>query len=188
MPHSSRINFDELKARADFRLVLSHYGLTPVGEGNQVKIRCPFHDDERPSCSVNLEKKLFHCFACDQRGNVLDFVHRMEAIHATDGATVSLRQAGLKLAEICGVASAAATAMQRGAKMREGGPARPEQRPGPPTLSREKAARTRQELRRASTAKETTLSSSGDQNGVALIVFWGGGWSTLIATLAGTSG
>ena len=33
-----------LKARADFRSVLTHYGLTP-GRGVQFKICCPFHDD-----------------------------------------------------------------------------------------------------------------------------------------------
>jgi DNA primase len=62
-------------------------------------VLCPFHD-ERPSCSVNLAKCLFHCFSCHAKGNVLDFVHRMET---RDGATVSLRQAGLTLASICGI-------------------------------------------------------------------------------------
>ena len=96
MAKSHRINFDDLKARADFRAVLLHYGLTLVGSGDQAKVHCPFHDDERPSCSVNLAKRLFHCFSCQAKGNVLDFVHRMET---KDGATVSLRQAGLRLAQ-----------------------------------------------------------------------------------------
>ncbi len=100
MARQHRVDFDELKARADFRAVLQHYGLTLLGSGDQAKVRCPFHDDERPSCSVNLAKSLFHCFACQAKGNVLDFVHRMET---KDGATVSLRQAGMKLAELCGV-------------------------------------------------------------------------------------
>jgi DNA primase len=60
---------------------------------------------------------------------VLDFVHRMET---KDGTTVSLRQAGLTLASICGVSV--------------NGSERP------------------QETRRASTAKETALSPSPDQN------------------------
>lgn len=103
MARASRIDFDALKARADFRTVLDHYGLAIVGRGDQAKIRCPFHDDdERPSCSVNLGKGLFHCFGagCDARGNVLDFVHRMEA---RDGAAVTIREAGLRLATICGI-------------------------------------------------------------------------------------
>ena len=65
MPKAQRINFDDLKAKADFRLVLAHYGLTIVGQGDQAKVLCPFHDDARPSCSVNLQKGLWHCFAWD---------------------------------------------------------------------------------------------------------------------------
>jgi hypothetical protein len=64
-----------------------------------VKIRCPFHPDEEPSCSVNLAKRLFHCFACHAAGNALKFVHRMEA---RGGSSVTLRQAGITLAGICG--------------------------------------------------------------------------------------
>jgi DNA primase len=59
MPKAHRIDFDELKARADFRAVMAFYGLKPVGSGDQAKLHCPFHDDERPSCSVNLTKGLF---------------------------------------------------------------------------------------------------------------------------------
>jgi DNA primase len=111
MPKPHRVNFDGLKARADFRQVLSHYGLRPVGQGDQVKVLCPFHDDERPSCSVNLADGVFHCFggSCQAKGNVLEFVHRMET---RDGATVSLRQAGIRLAEICGIPLDGATKRQ----------------------------------------------------------------------------
>jgi hypothetical protein len=56
MAKAHRIDFDDLKARSDFRAVLVHYGLTIVGHGEQAKVLCPFHDDERPSCSVNLAK------------------------------------------------------------------------------------------------------------------------------------
>ena len=44
--------------------------------------------------------RVWHCFGCEAKGNVLDFVHRMEA---RDGAAVSIREAGLTLAEICGL-------------------------------------------------------------------------------------
>jgi DNA primase len=109
MPQSHRVDFDDLKARADFRQVLSHYGLTPSGQGDQVRLLCPFHDDERPSCSVNFEKGLWQCFAGCGAGNVLEFVHRMET---RDGEVVSLRQAGIKLATICGIALAGAQTRQ----------------------------------------------------------------------------
>ncbi len=32
--------------------------------GDEVLTLCPFHDDSKPSASFNVEKGLFHCFAC----------------------------------------------------------------------------------------------------------------------------
>lgn len=32
--------------------------------GEEVVVLCPFHDDSKPSASFNVEKGLFHCFAC----------------------------------------------------------------------------------------------------------------------------
>jgi hypothetical protein len=153
-PH--RVDFDDLKARADFRQVLSHYGLSPGGSGDQAKVRCPFHDDERPSCSVNLAKGLFHCFSCQASGNVLEFVHRMEALSAPDGATVSLRQAGLKLAAICGLP--VATGTQQRARKSADGPHQPRARDGSPSTTAA-AARMRQEPRSEAIAKETAFST-----------------------------
>lgn len=98
MPDNGRVDFELLKNSADFRTVLTHYGLIAAGTGDQARLRCPFHDDTRPSCSVNFSKRVFHCFSCGAAGNVLDFVHRMEN---RDGAVVSLREAGLRLAQMC---------------------------------------------------------------------------------------
>src|SRR4051812_41090688 len=102
MAKNYRVDFEAIKARADFRAVLAHYGIALLGQGAQAKARCPFHDDERPSCSVNLKRRIFHCHAgsCGISGNALEFVHRMET---RDGQIVTLREAAMKLADICGI-------------------------------------------------------------------------------------
>jgi DNA primase len=101
MADNRRVDFADIKSCADFRAVPAHYGLKPSGKGDQVKVRCPFHDDQDPSCSVNLGKGMFHCFACPAKGNVLEFVHRMEN---RDGyAPGTLRRAAMLLAEISGI-------------------------------------------------------------------------------------
>jgi hypothetical protein len=41
MPDNRRVDFADIRKRADFRAVLAHYGLPPVEKGDQVKIRCP---------------------------------------------------------------------------------------------------------------------------------------------------
>jgi DNA primase len=101
MPKDDRhLDFADIRKRADFRAILANYGLTPVGKGDQVKILCPFHPDEDPSCSVNLATRVFNCFSCHHAGNVLDFVHRMETL---DGTPRSLRHSALKIAELSGI-------------------------------------------------------------------------------------
>ena len=104
MKDNRRVDFAELRARADFRTVLAHYGIAIKGAGDQVKALCPLHDDERPSLSINLGEKVFHCYApsCPGHdgGDILSFVHLMETHR---GSTSSLRQAGITLADICGL-------------------------------------------------------------------------------------
>lgn len=89
------IDFAELRRRARFEPVLSHYNLSPIGKGAKRSLLCPFHNERKPSCSINLEKRVFHCFGCDAKGNILDFVVRMESCSLPEGAE--------KLAEICGI-------------------------------------------------------------------------------------
>lgn len=114
MHKGQRIDFDDLKRQTagSFDLILAHYGIEPVGTGEQTSIHCPFHADAGPSCSVNLEKGLFHCFAgsCGAQGNHLEFVWKMET---RDGSPVTLRQAALKLAAICGQSSTRRDAPER---------------------------------------------------------------------------
>ena len=63
MAKNYRVDFEVIKARADFRAILAHYGLKP-GRGVQFKILCPFHDDTEPSCSINTDERIFNCFGC----------------------------------------------------------------------------------------------------------------------------
>ena len=97
MTDNRRVDFADLRARADFRTVLAHYGITIKGTGDQVKALCPLHDDERPSLSINLDEKVFHCYApsCPGHdgGDIIAFVHLMETHR---GSSSSLRQAGIR--------------------------------------------------------------------------------------------
>ena len=93
---ADKIDFRFLKEQADFLVVLAHYGIEPKGKGIARTIHCPFHTDKMASCKVNLGRKIFHCFGCGAKGNVLDFVRLKEGLLEDD-----LRAAGRKLAEIC---------------------------------------------------------------------------------------
>lgn len=44
-------------------------------------IRCPFHSDENPSCSVSPSKNgCFHCFGCDKSGSLTDLFMQLKGI------------------------------------------------------------------------------------------------------------
>lgn len=60
---------------------------------------CPFHDDKNPSMSVSGEKKIFNCFSCGTKGNVIYFVAKHENL-TMDQATIKLaKRAGIKIDE-----------------------------------------------------------------------------------------
>jgi DNA primase len=93
------IDFAFVKENASFERVLTHYKLESRGSGVQRSVRCPFHPDKRPSCRVELDKKIFHCFSCEASGNILEFVAKLE--------DADLRAAAEKIADICEIPLAA---------------------------------------------------------------------------------
>ena len=48
--------------------------------GAQWTGRCPFHDDQNPSFSVNPVEKLYHCFSCGKGGDLIKFVRETEGL------------------------------------------------------------------------------------------------------------
>jgi hypothetical protein len=41
---------------------------------------CSFHEDHRPSLSMDLDRGLFHCFACGASGDIVTFVMRRDGV------------------------------------------------------------------------------------------------------------
>lgn len=92
------IDFRHVKEQASFAAVLDHYGDEWEGKGAQRAILCPFHQERKASCKIDIERNLFKCFGCSAKGNVLDFVAKREA--------VDLRAAALLLADWCHIDAA----------------------------------------------------------------------------------
>jgi len=95
------IDFAFVKDNASFEQVIAGYNLRLVGKGTQRSLLCPFHREKKPSCKIDLDRNIWHCFGCEAKGNILEFVARLE------GDETDLRAAALKIAEICGIATAA---------------------------------------------------------------------------------
>ena len=56
---------------------------------------CPFHDDTRPSLSVNPDKGVFHCFGCGAAGDSLAFVMRKTGLRFPEALDEATRLLGL---------------------------------------------------------------------------------------------
>ena len=63
--------FEAVKDAVPTRTAAEHYGIEVKRNGMAC---CPFHDDRTPSMKVD---KRFHCFGCQEDGDVIDFVGKL---------------------------------------------------------------------------------------------------------------
>lgn len=73
---------EAVKAAADFVDVVS--ARTQLRKaGSRYTGRCPFHDERTPSFSVNAVDKLYYCFGCGAKGDLITFVRETEGLDFT---------------------------------------------------------------------------------------------------------
>ena len=94
---SNWVNFSAVKRAVNLETVLGQYQVQGLRRrGDQLQGCCPIHHGRRDdSFRAHLTRNVFHCFACQARGNVLDFVAAMERC--------SIREAALRLQQRFGV-------------------------------------------------------------------------------------
>lgn len=92
-----RLNDDDILAirqQANIVDVISSY--IPLQKaGRSYLAVCPFHDDTNPSLSVDPDKQIYKCFACNHGGNVFGFVRDYEQI--------SFIEAVIKVGQMVGI-------------------------------------------------------------------------------------
>src|SRR5579883_363418 len=70
---------EAVKAAADFVDVVS--ARTQLRKaGARYTGRCPFHEERTPSFSVNAVDKLYYCFGCGAKGDLITFVRETEGL------------------------------------------------------------------------------------------------------------
>jgi DNA primase len=95
----SWVDFRAVKEAVSLEMVLRRYQIPGLCRRHgQLVGRCPIHRGKRDdSFRASLSKNVFHCFACQASGNVLDFVAAMQKC--------SLREAALRLQQWFGAAA-----------------------------------------------------------------------------------
>ena len=72
--------FDDVKANITAKEAAEGYGIKVNKKGMAC---CPFHDDKTPSMSI---KENFHCFGCQESGDVIDFTAKLFEINTKEAA------------------------------------------------------------------------------------------------------
>jgi DNA primase len=73
-----------VRERARIDEVISQYlTLRPSG-GGSLKGLCPFHDEKSPSFNVTPSRGFFHCFGCQEGGDVFTFLQKIDGIGFTE--------------------------------------------------------------------------------------------------------
>ena len=87
---------EEIKQKTDIvQLIGEHVQLKKAGvnwKGN-----CPFHNEKTPSFMVNPEKNIFHCFGCNEGGDVFTFIQKIEGLDFPEALKLLGEKAGVKI-------------------------------------------------------------------------------------------
>ncbi len=61
--------------------IVSRLGLgEPVRRGREYAVRCPLHDDNRPSLTLDVDRSLWHCFPCAEGGDGIELWQRVRGV------------------------------------------------------------------------------------------------------------
>ncbi|MCX4739345.1 MULTISPECIES: DNA primase [Streptomyces] len=97
---AGRINDEDVKAVRDavpIDAVVSEYLQLRNAGGGNLKGLCPFHDEKSPSFQVSPSKGLFHCFGCQEGGDTLTFVMKVDHLTFSEAVERLAAQAGITL-------------------------------------------------------------------------------------------
>ncbi|MFF4485297.1 DNA primase [Streptomyces sp. NPDC001544] len=97
---AGRINDEDVKAVRDavpIDSVVSEYLQLRSAGGGNLKGLCPFHDEKSPSFQVSPSKGLFHCFGCQEGGDTITFVMKVDHLSFSEAVERLAAQAGITL-------------------------------------------------------------------------------------------
>ncbi|WP_448319403.1 DNA primase [Streptomyces sp. CO7] len=100
MAGGGRINDEDVKAVRDavpIDSVVSEYLQLKNAGGGNLKGLCPFHDEKSPSFQVSPAKGLFHCFGCQEGGDTITFVMKVDHLTFSEAVERLAGQAGITL-------------------------------------------------------------------------------------------
>jgi len=92
-----REDVDAVRERSNIEeIVGEHVTLRPAGVGS-MKGLCPFHDERTPSFHVRPQMGRWHCFGCNEGGDVISFVQKLDGLGFTEAVEYLAGRANIQL-------------------------------------------------------------------------------------------
>ena len=86
----------EIHARIDIASFIGQY-VSLRKRGNDLVGLCPFHSEKTPSFHVHPDRGFFKCFGCNEGGDVIAFVRKLENLDFPDAVRLLAAKAGVEL-------------------------------------------------------------------------------------------
>ena len=69
------------------------------GQGDRFMGLCPFpeHNEKTPSFSVSVSKQLYHCFGCQNSGNIFTYLEKQRGMSFIEAVEYLARKKGLSI-------------------------------------------------------------------------------------------
>ena len=73
-----------MENKPDIISIIHREGFTPKQKGRVFWLSCPFHKDKIPSLKIDQDRQVFHCFSCNEHGDVISFIQRLHGLTFKD--------------------------------------------------------------------------------------------------------
>ena len=85
--------------------VVREYVTLKSAGGGSLKGLCPFHDERSPSFHVTPSRGMFYCFGCQEGGDVLTFIQKMDHVTFAEAVEKLAGRAGIEVRYVEGTAA-----------------------------------------------------------------------------------
>jgi DNA primase len=94
----SRPTIEAVREQTDIAQVIGHRVRLKRAGRNLVGL-CPFHNEKSPSFNVSRERQTYHCFGCNEGGDVFAFLMTMDGLSFVEAITECAQVAGVTIEE-----------------------------------------------------------------------------------------
>ncbi|MBJ22845.1 MAG: DNA primase [bacterium] len=98
MSRISESTIHEIRNRGDIVALVSRY-VELKQAGRNWKGLCPFHNEKTPSFNVNPDRQIFHCFGCQEGGDVIGFLMKHEGLSFPEATRTLAAELGIEIPE-----------------------------------------------------------------------------------------